>query len=267
MREANDKGGAPAYIPPDDDTRPRRVEPLLAKDPRSGGVQARGPGAGAAAPARGSEQRLPPTQVDRVPPQPAAPPRAAMGSAPVGRPSLERQAQSPPPLAAGSAARPPQMPAPVIETPTNTGSRTIYVTLQTMMTRRIILALALGLGVIGVAVFVLARPGGEDDGTKTTFLAEQAAKRHDTGGPIALTPQVDAAVALFMVRIESQPEPADVYRASDGKFLGATPYNDRVPEAQRGEFYIVRLRGYKDELVTVDQAGIASVTLKPLNAR
>ncbi|MCG8423083.1 MAG: protein kinase [Proteobacteria bacterium] len=77
-------------------------------------------------------------------------------------------------------------------------------------------------------------------------------------------PARPSAVGEVILRIESVPPDAEIFRHSDGVRLGKTPHELTVP-AVRGEL-IVRLKkaGYRDQLVSIpsDRTGVKRVELK-----
>jgi serine/threonine-protein kinase len=79
--------------------------------------------------------------------------------------------------------------------------------------------------------------------------------------PAAPSPAVPAMITL---RIESDPDGAEVYRFADGVFVGKTPFEQKLPGSPGQAVYLIKRAGMKDERVELPttQDGQVKVTLQ-----
>jgi serine/threonine-protein kinase len=122
---------------------------------------------------------------------------------------------------------------------------------------------ALGAAAVAAAIGVLAwRNGSATRSAPAATAAASAAAAAPARAPAAAS----AAPADVTLGLTSEPSGADVYRASDGIRLGATPLSKTFPRTDGEARFIVKHAGFEDQAVTLSAAadGTLAVTLRPL---
>ncbi|MBT8492632.1 MAG: serine/threonine protein kinase [Deltaproteobacteria bacterium] len=129
-------------------------------------------------------------------------------------------------------------------------------------------AMVLAVGGAGFAMFGFGALGGDDQQTAqgpTTREVDtgdlpvaRAGKRGRTSAPQQIT-----------VTLESEPDGADVFRASDGLRVGKTPYRYSLDPVQGELVYIVKMDGYKPQDVSFDanKDGSQTIELEKIGGR
>ncbi|HSZ80956.1 MAG TPA: serine/threonine-protein kinase [Polyangia bacterium] len=109
----------------------------------------------------------------------------------------------------------------------------------------LIVGLAGGLAAAAVVAFLVLSKSGSSDAPKTTPPPTAAM-------PAPAAPVTPPAKTTVTVRFEAIPTGAHVIRKSDGRDLGPSPLDVKLPHNGPGTDYVFKKDGYKDFAVTTD---------------
>jgi hypothetical protein len=128
----------------------------------------------------------------------------------------------------------------------------------------LIVGLAGGLAAAAVVAFLVLSKSGSSDAPKTTMPPTAAMPA--PAAPVA--PPAPPAKTTVTVHFEAMPTGAHVIRKSDGRDLGTSPLDVKLPHNGPGTDYVFKKDGYKDFVVTTDlsEDNTVHVSLEKLEA-